>query len=172
MRQRIFQPLGMKTAGFGGTGTVGQIDQPWPHFHSNSPAPTNGPTMDIPAFWGPAGEVHASMGDWAKFLTDQLNGGFGGRALLPENIYQAMQTASPNSESGYGWGVSSRPWAGGKVLTHEGSNGMNFCVCWLAPMNKFGVLVCCNQGDNEAAKACDDASSALIQRYLAMQNYK
>jgi CubicO group peptidase (beta-lactamase class C family) len=28
----IFQPLGMTSAGFGGLGTAGKIDQPWPHY--------------------------------------------------------------------------------------------------------------------------------------------
>ncbi len=31
MRERVFGPLGMTSAGFGGTGTIGEIDQPWPH---------------------------------------------------------------------------------------------------------------------------------------------
>src|SRR5205085_5522265 len=31
IRSEVFEPLQMKTAGFGGTGTAGRIDQPWPH---------------------------------------------------------------------------------------------------------------------------------------------
>ena len=96
MRERIFQPLGMTQAGFGGTGTVGQVDQPWPHFESGQPAPINGSTMDLPAILGPAGLVHCTMNDWAKFLIDQLRGGSGMKALLPGDIYQAMQTAVPS----------------------------------------------------------------------------
>ena len=167
MRERIFQPLGMTSTGFGGTGTPGQIDQPWPHSGEGVPAPANGPAMDNPPVMGPAGAVHCTMSDWAKFLTDQLRGSLGLKALLPNEIYQSMQTAAPNSEYGYGWIVVQRPWAGGKALSHAGSNTMNFCVCWLAPAKTFGVLVCTNQGGDAAGKACDAASSALILRYLA-----
>jgi CubicO group peptidase (beta-lactamase class C family) len=115
---------------------------------------------------GPAGTVHCTMTDWSKFLIDQLRGGSGMKALLPNEIYQAMQTPAPKSDYGYGWGIVDRPWAGGKALTHAGSNTMNFCVCWLAPAKKFGVLVCTNQGGTNSQKAADDAASALIRVYL------
>jgi len=167
INERIFQPLGMNSAGFGGVGTVGQIDQPWPHLAGGVSAPVNGPTMDNPEILGPAGTVHSTMSDWAKFLIDQLRGGSGMKALLPNEIYQAMQTPAPESKYGYGWIAVNRPWAGGKALTHAGSNTMNYCVCWLAPAKKFGVLVVCNQGGDTAFKACDDAAYAMILRYPA-----
>jgi CubicO group peptidase (beta-lactamase class C family) len=167
MRERIFVPLHMDSAGFGGTGTVGKIDQPWPHFASGIPSPSNGPDADNPVYMGPCGNVHLSMTDWAKFLADQMRGGLGMKALLPNEIYQAMQRPAPNSEYGYGWIIVDRPWAGGKALTHAGSNTLNFCVCWLAPAKKFGVLVCTNQGGDIAFKACDAAAYALILRYQA-----
>jgi CubicO group peptidase (beta-lactamase class C family) len=172
IRERLFQPLGMASVGFGGTGTIGQIDQPWPHLATGTPAPVNGPATDNPEIMGPAGTVHCTMKDWAQFLIDQLRGGSGLKALLPNEIYQAMQTSAPSSEYGYGWGVTQRPWAGGKAVTHAGSNTLNFCVCWLAPAKKFGVLVCINQGGDQAQKAGDEAASALILRYLAMPKSK
>ena len=170
MRERIFVPLGMSTAGFGGVGTMGQIDQPWPHAATGITAPFNGPLMDNPAVMGPAGIAHGSMKDWTAFLVDELRGATGLKALLPGDIYRAMQTPAPGSKPdgyGYGWGTCDRSWAGGAALNHSGSNTMNFCVCWLAPGRKFGVAVCTNQGGDVAAKACDDTASALIRRYLA-----
>jgi CubicO group peptidase (beta-lactamase class C family) len=165
---RIFEPLGMTSADFGGTGTVGYIDQPWPHSNDGTPSPTNGPGADNPEILCPAGRVHCTMADWTKFLVDQLRGGSGMNALLPGKIYQAMQTPHPaGADYGFGWIMVNRPWAGGTALSHAGSNTMNFCVCWLAPAKKFGVLVCTNQGGDAASKATDDAASALIQRYLA-----
>jgi CubicO group peptidase (beta-lactamase class C family) len=168
IRERIFNPLHMDSAGFRGTGTISQIDQPWPHFANGWPAPSNGPDADNPAYIGPAGNVHCSMADWAKFLIDQLRGGSGMKALLPNDIYLTMQTNFDGSnEYGYGWCVTSRSWAGGKALTHTGSNTMNFCNCWLAPAKKFGVLVCTNQGGAPVFNATDAAASAMIERYLA-----
>ena len=171
MRERIFTPLHMDSAGFGGTGTEGKIDQPWPHTDDGAPAPFNGPNMDNPAFMGPCGSVHLSMADWAKFLADQLRGGTGMPALLPAPIYAAVQTPPANSEYAFGWGVVERPWAGGIALNHDGSNTMNFCACWLAPARKFGVIVCTNQGGDAAAKATDEAAYALILHHLAKAGF-
>jgi len=165
MRERIFTPLHMDSAGFGGTGTVGQIDQPWPHGAEGTPAPLNGPAMDNPAYMGPAATVHCSMTDWAKFLADQLRGGSGRPALLPASIYQRMQSAAPGSDYGFGWIIVPRSWAGGMMLSHAGSNTMNYAACWLAPARGFGVLVCSNQGGSALARACDEAATAMIRLY-------
>ena len=167
MRQRIFGPLHMDSAGFRGTGTIGQIDQPWPHFANGWAASYNGPDMDLPAYMGPCGSVHLSMTDWAKFLADQLRGGSGMPALLPASIYAAIQTSGPNSIYGFGWGIVQRSWAGGKALTHTGSNGMNYACCWLGPAKGFGILVCSNQAGDKLDHAVDDAAEAMIPLYLA-----
>jgi CubicO group peptidase (beta-lactamase class C family) len=95
MRKRIFLPLHMDSAGFGGTGTVGQIDQPWPHFASGIPAPYNGPDADNSAYMGPAGSIHLSMTDWAKFLADQMRGGNGMPALLPAPFTRTFKNPVP-----------------------------------------------------------------------------
>jgi len=61
-----------------------------------------------------------------------------------------------------GWGVVGRDWAGGRVLTHSGSNTMWFCTVWMAPEKDFAVLVATNMGGDKAAKGCDAASTAMI----------
>jgi CubicO group peptidase (beta-lactamase class C family) len=68
-----------------------------------------------------------------------------------------------------GWGVAERDWAGGRVLTHTGSNTMWFAVTWIAPEKDFAVLVCCNAAGEKATKACDRAASALIQDELGRE---
>jgi CubicO group peptidase (beta-lactamase class C family) len=168
IRDRLFKPLGMTSAGFGGLGTPGKIDQPWPHIAGVGPMPSNGPSIDNPPVMYPAGAVHCSIHDWSIFLIDQLRGATGRKALLPQPIYTAIQSNSAgHAQYGFGWNVCDRPWAGGKALNHTGSNTMNFCNCWLAPAKKFGVLVCTNEGGGKTFEATDEAVAALIQRYLA-----
>ncbi len=167
MRERIFVPLHMDSAGFRGTGTVGLIDQPWPHFASGWPAPSNGPDVDNPAYMGPCGSVHLSMADWAKFLADQMRGGSGAPALLPSAIYTSIQTPAPKSDYGFGWMIVPRKWAGGKMLFHDGSNTMNFAACWLGPARGMGVVVCTNQGGDALFTACNEAAEAMILLYDA-----
>lgn len=163
VRKRIFVPLGIKEAGFGGTGTPGKLDQPWPHFESGAAVVGNGPDTDNPPVMGPAGTIHASAGSWALFLSDQLRGAAGKKALLPNDVYDFIQKPHPEGTGyGLGWGIARRPWANGKVLTHTGSNTMNFAVCWLAVPRQFGILVCTNQAGDKAAKGADEAVAALL----------
>jgi len=165
IQERIFKPLGMTSIGFGGLGTPGVVDQPWPHDANGNALPFNGPLVDNPEVMGPAGNVHCTVQDWSKFLIDQLRGCTGMKALLPNEVYTAIQTPVPPTDYSYGWITCNRTWAGGRALNHAGSNTMNFCVAWLAPGKKFGVLACCNQGGDTAFKACDEVASILIQRH-------
>src|SRR5439155_26074793 len=59
MRERLFQPLGISTGGFGRPGTAGKTDQPWGH---------------SPLFCGPAGLAHMTVTDWAEFIALHLRG--------------------------------------------------------------------------------------------------
>jgi len=162
----VFQPLGMKGAGFGGLGTPGKIDEPWPHYANGQPTPNNGPTIDNPEVMGPAGTVHCSISDWAKFVADHLRGDRGEKALLKPESYRQLHTPAFGGNYASGWLVVDRPWGGGTVLNHAGSNTMNYAVVWVAPKRDFAVLVCTNQGGDSAAKGTDEAASALIKLHL------
>jgi CubicO group peptidase (beta-lactamase class C family) len=166
MKERIFKPLGMTGVGFGGLGTPGRIDQPWPHGEDGKPAEQNGPDVDNPPVLGPAGTVHCPLADWTRFVADQLRGGRGEKALLRPETYKILQTPPFGGEYALGWLVADREWGGGAVLSHNGSNTMNFAVVWIAPARDFAVLVVCNQGGQAAFKACDEAASKLIKLHL------
>ena len=166
IKRILFQPLGMDSAGFGGVGTPGQIDQPWGHTADGKPVKANGPDADNPPVLGPAGRAHCTLGDWAKFIADWLRGARGEKALLKPETYRILQTPPFGGEYALGWVVVEREWGGGKVLTHAGSNTMNLAVAWLAPLRDFAVLVVTNQGGPAAFKACDEAASRLINFHL------
>ncbi len=166
MKKYVFEPLGMTSAGFGGVGTPGQLDQPWGHGATGKPVKDYGPEADNPPVVGPAGTVHCSLSDWAKFIADFLRGARGEKALLNPAIYEMLGTPLYGGDYALGWLVADRDWGGGKVLTHTGSNTMNLAVAWLAPLRDFAVLVVTNQGPPASVKACDEAASALIKDYL------
>jgi CubicO group peptidase (beta-lactamase class C family) len=137
MREELFKPLGMTTAGFGPPVTKTKPKQPSGHIESDgklAPMPS-GPFADNPAVMGPAGTVHCSLADWAKFAAFHLRGEKGQEALLPKEVFQKLHTAIPGDDRkyAYGWLVAERPWAGGKVLMHGGSNTMWYAVIWMAP---------------------------------------
>jgi CubicO group peptidase (beta-lactamase class C family) len=166
----VFNPLQMKSAGFGGTGTPGQIDQPWPHTDDGKPTAENGPDMDNPPVMGPAGRIHCSIQDWAKFVQDQLRGARGeSGTLLKSESYQKLQTPPFGGDYALGWTVVQRSWAGGKALNHGGDNTMNFANVWVAPNKDFAILVCVNQSGDTAFQATDEAVGAMID-LLKKQN--
>jgi len=162
IQEIVFKPLGMTGCGFGGLGTPGKIDQPWPHKADGKPEAQNGPAADNPPVLGPAGTAHCSIADWSKFIADQLRGERGEGALLKAETYKALHTPRFGGGYAFGWGVTSRAWSGGVVFQHSGSNTMNFCVVWIAPLRDFAVLAVTNQGGTEAEEATDEAVSELI----------
>lgn len=109
MTQRIFRPLKMTSAGFGGQATIGcddpaMADQPWPHhrlFGKLIPVPP-GPSADNPPLMGPAGTVHASMTDWGKFIACHLRAGKGEPALLKPETFAVLHKRPEQGDYAYG----------------------------------------------------------------------
>lgn len=175
MRSRLFEPLGMASAGFGAPGTPGVVDQPWGHMANGAPVPP-GPGADNPAAIGPGGTVRLSLSDWAKFIALHLRAGAGEPAILTPALFAELHTPPDDGLGDYamGWGVATRPWARGdaprdtgRVLTHNGTNTLWFAVAWLAPERGFAVLAVANQGGDEAARATDRVCAALIRAHAS-----
>ncbi len=171
MRREVFVPLGMKSAGFGAPGAPGALDQPLGHHpEEKGPRPQpRGQGDDNPAAIGPAGTLHASLADWARFAQAHLRGARGEGDYLKPETWKLLHTPLEEQEYAFGWGFVPRPWAGGTALTHSGSNTMWFCTIWLAPERGFGVLAATNVGGEAAAKACDEVASALIGATIARE---
>ncbi len=164
IRERIFKPLGMTTAGFGGLGTPGVVDEPWPHDGKGSPLPQNGPMMDNPEVMGPAGTVHCSLGDWARFVADFLRGQRGARGLLKPETCRFLTVPPFGGNYALGWLVVDLPGDGGRMMAHDGSNNMNYATVRVFPTAGFAVLVVTNQGGDAAQKACQEAAEFLTGR--------
>ena len=160
MKERLFEPLGMTSAGFGAPGEGGKIQEPWGH-HEVGGRVEASQGDNAPAL-GPAGTVHASLPDWAKFGMLHNQGERGKARLLKAGTFRALHTPDAGESYVGGWMVVKRPWAGGTALTHSGSNTMWYATIWLAPGRDFGTLVATNQGGEGASKACAKASEGLI----------
>lgn len=173
LRELLFVPLDMQSAGFGAPGTNNNLDQPRGHDAAGKPVQPR-PNGDNVPLLGPAGTVHASLADWGKFLRLHLLGDaadvqVGAITLHRETIarlHTAWDDANPYA---YGFSMPHRDWARGlhTVLTHSGSNTMWFCVCWLDPSSGFGVLAVANSAGHDALEACDRVSGLLLNNWLA-----
>ncbi|MDX2132760.1 MAG: serine hydrolase domain-containing protein [Planctomycetota bacterium] len=169
VRRRVLSPLGADRVGFGAPGLRGVVSQPRGHTGPRTPVqPGHG--ADNPPWIAPAGGLHMPLRDWARFIALHLRGNAQNPSraerLISRESFDLLHTPDAGEYAG-GWGRGSRPWAGGVVLTHAGSNTMWFCVVWVAPKRDFAVLACTNIGGDAGAKAADEAVGALIQRHLA-----
>lgn len=168
MRERIFEPLGMTSAGFGAPATPGKVDQPWGHLGEIGelrPVPP-GPLADNPPAIGPAATVHASLADFARYADWNADWKRAEPRLLTEETFNHLHTSVPNQDYGCGWMVEERDWAGGNVFWHTGSNAMFYAVMWVAPEREATFVAATNAAHSEADDACNAAVVALIRRVL------
>jgi CubicO group peptidase (beta-lactamase class C family) len=166
LRERLFTPLGITTAGYGAPGRAGATEEPWGH-RPDGTAVEPGPGSDNPAAIGPAGTVHMSITDWAKFAALHLEAARGKPRLLRKETFARLHEPPSDGDYAMGWARPVRDWAGGRVLTHGGSNTMWFCVVWIAPERDLAVLVCANRGGDAAVKAVDEVAWALVEAEVA-----
>ena len=161
--QRLFKPLRMDSAGFGPTGTKDKVDQPWGH--ARKLFLTLPLQLDNPPAITPAGRVHCSLDDLARFVMFHLqrqptNG------LLKAETLAKLHTPAAGGDYACGWVVLQRGWAGGTALMHNGSNTMWYIVMWLAPEKDFAVIAATNVAGTDAEKGCDDACVEMIHKWL------
>ena len=162
--ERLFKPLKMDSAGFGPPGTTNAVDEPWGHIRNSSIiVPVQ---QDNPPALAPAGRVHCSLDDLARYTIFHLRRAQKGGLLKPETLVK-LHTPPDGSNYACGWIVVKRNWSGGNALMHNGSNTMWYMVMWLAPEKNFAVVAATNIAGPDAQQGCDEVASAMIQNWLA-----
>jgi CubicO group peptidase (beta-lactamase class C family) len=148
MQKEVFGPLGMLQVGFGNTGE----GQNRGHQHGKPMLRMKKFDDGAPAMFAPAGFLHMSLADWARFNLDQLAGGQGKGTLLTPASYRLMQTAQPGSPAGLDWGVqASIAGRAGPALVHQGSDGNWLAIAVLFPERGSGALVVANAAEDMGA---------------------
>jgi CubicO group peptidase (beta-lactamase class C family) len=157
MTDTLFKPLGMTSAGFGPPGAVGGIDQPWGHKLVKGKAEPS-QTDNAPVI-GPAGTVHASMADWAKFAALHLQGARGKGKLLRPETFAVLHTPPRGFDYAGGWSVKDGE------LGHDGSNSYWYARIRVRPKQNLAILTAVNMGGDEATKAVEAAEKAADEYY-------
>ncbi len=168
MRKFLFKPLRMRTCGFGPTSKKGEIipSQPWGHKVINGKI-TPIQTDNAPSF-GPAGTIHCSLIDWSKYLNMHINGFNGKSKFLNRKSFKKLYTKFPVEGNHYtygGWFRLERSWAKGAVLTHTGSNTLNFANVWVAPEVQSAIVSTTNF-NMKSREATNKVIVEIIQRRL------
>ncbi len=158
VREEVFEPLDLKSAGFGPPGTKGDIDQPWGHVIVNGKfvpmQRDNAPAL------GPAGTIHLSLSDWATFCLQHAT--TEGNPFLSAAAIKELHKPDPKSRYAKGWIVVNRSGQG-TMLTHSGSNTMWLATVWIAVDSKTVYLAATNVAGDGVAEAIDGVISGLMQ---------
>lgn len=191
LKERVFVPLKITSAGFGAPGAPGKLDEPWGHGGrrlfsliplsgaSDIPFDPGSSSADYPLMAAPAGLIHMSLSDWATFAVlhlrgDPTNPNHASVLLKPED-FALLHRPEPGANDGYenyasGWAVGTRKWARGErasdtgvVIWHAGDNGRWNCLICLAPEIDFGLLIACNRASMWGA--CDQVAGTLIHEF-------
>jgi CubicO group peptidase (beta-lactamase class C family) len=188
IQEKLWQPLGITSGGFGVPGDAKTIDEPrghWGMIFTGCPISPNGfwSRLSMPLFCGPGGAAHMTITDWAKFISLHLCGDPANPnqqvALLKSQSFATLHRADAEKDYQAGWYLGTRPWAKGNrpndtglVLASLGDNGFWHTEAWVAPEINFAAIVICNQGGTgykPAALACNDAIKKLMKNYLPEQ---
>jgi CubicO group peptidase (beta-lactamase class C family) len=131
MRERLFQPLGISTGGFGPPGTADKTEQAWGHSPVlGKPLDPRSPAAELPLFYGPAGLAHMTVTDWAKFIALHLRGDPANphcqAALLKLDTFAEMHAVAPATTS-KGWVIRGLNF----LATGDAAPAVTYCAGWL-----------------------------------------
>lgn len=161
MPEYIFEPLGLASAGFG---PPQGDDQPRGH-NGRIPMPPELASSDNPEGLAPAGRIHMSLQDWARYAQAHLRAARGEAfELLTEASYKQLHTPLEGQSYAMGWGRPERGWTQGPALSHSGSNTMWRAVIWIVPGRNAAILVTTNHGGLGSKAAGQDVIKAIIDK--------
>jgi CubicO group peptidase (beta-lactamase class C family) len=178
--ERVFTPLGLGSAGFGPQATLGRVDAPLGHVITGgqTKALLAGPNGDNPLILGPAGTVHLSLRDFARWAGWNAGQGRRGPALAkPETLRKLhtpviempeMKDAEPGTPSrgryALGWGEVTVDWSPEAFVFHGGSNEKNLAHVWLQPAHDFAMVAVTNVGGPRANEALNALAAELYAK--------
>jgi CubicO group peptidase (beta-lactamase class C family) len=182
--RRIFDALELKSAGLGPQVSPGRLDAASGHLISDdgkvTPMPW-GAAADIPQVLGPAGTSHMSIRDFATWAAWNAGGANRGPKLVtPETLVMLhrQHVAMPPIENpkpgtpkgggyGFGWGIMKMDWTPRPILTHNGSNSLNYATILIDPAIDLAIVVTTNYPGDKADQALIKICRSLYERYSA-----
>ena len=163
MQEQVFEPLGMASASFGPPGRPGEVNQPWGHQRDPETDDWVPNQLDNAAAIGPAGTVHVTIEDWAKFISLWL--AEGSPAILEREALDRL-IVPESGRYAAGWTVVSRSWAKGEAITHGGTNTSWCALVWIAPRIGHAYVAAANSAEPDVSRTfrlLDGIVSKLIR---------
>lgn len=162
VRDEVLTPLKLASAGHGSPGVRDVIGQPRGHARNTDGTlrPVEpGPLADNPPYLGPAGRLHMTVADLARWGQEHLRGERGQDGIVRAGTFKRLHQPEGPGPYALGWVV--RANAGGRIIWHNGSNTMWYAIVAFDPAADRGVVIVTN-GSIGAAQAVDAAAMAAI----------
>ena len=168
IQNRVFAPLTLASAGFGPPRGDRPDQEPMGHAvwlrWFRSPQDPFETRADNSPLIAPAGTVHMTIGDLARYGATHLDGEYGSDpVLLSQSSWQQLH-APFLDDYARGWISYERDWAGGSLIWHNGSNSYWYALLMLLPARNMTLAFVTNDGAIEKA---DTAFVELAQELSA-----
>lgn len=153
VHEQLGKPLGLSSLGFGWPARLDSA-QPWGHRRTADRFVPHTPndSYELGALLGPAGDMHMSILDLARFAQLHLEGLQGNARLLSTRTFRKLHT--PVGDYGLGWNVRET------ADHHLGGAGTFHAAIWVSVPRKVAIVVACN------ADADEKLTSSVINRML------
>lgn len=138
----IFQPLKMNSAGIG---WPTEIDPSFPEGHEASGQIQNISEYFIGPYLDPAGDLHSSMKDLAKYAIAHLNGLNGKDDFISANAIKLLHEPGEGSTYAGGWMIEEID--GKTIFHHAGTAGTFFSYVALNPADNSAYVIAANSGN-------------------------
>ncbi len=159
VREYVFEPMGLKSAGFGWPATHERPYQPHGHGGSGDAIQVQPiGEYELGEFLAPAGDVNMSVNDLARYAAYHLAGLRGKDGPLKAATIKRLHTPAPGDDYAGGWVVAE--FEGKPMHWHNGSAGTFYTLVSLLPESDQAIVVMMNQADEVEALARRIAEAA------------
>ena len=157
IRERVFESLGMQSAGFGPPPLSSEVGAPVGHARASDGrlhAWTAPDEADLPAVFGPSGLVHVALDDLLSYLEAHRDRP---THFLSRSTWIKLHTPPFHDSYALGWGVDEDG-----SLSHTGSNGMWMVSVLVNKPAKMVFAGALNANTPEGMSVLDQASDAAL----------
>jgi CubicO group peptidase (beta-lactamase class C family) len=167
IRVEVLEPLDMERSGFGWPATPQRPEQPRGH---RGERPLELDEYDLGVFIAPAGNVHGSVDDLARYARAHLRGLAEGPGDTP--AYLAPETIkrlhTPPADGAYAFGWIVEPAVNGETMHwHNGSAGTFYAFVAILPASDRAIVVITNAGGSRAESVTRKVVDAITRRVPA-----
>jgi CubicO group peptidase (beta-lactamase class C family) len=165
VRAEVATPLKLSSIGFGAPGSPESLQQPRGHRNPGTPGakliPIEPPLADNPPYMGPAGTLHMTIGDLARWGQEHLRGERGTDGILTSATFRRLHQPARN-DAVYGMGWAIRRDNNRLTIWHNGSNTMWYAIVAFDPAADLGIVIATN-GSIAAGRAIDAAAAEFLK---------